>query len=107
MLVMSLGYPTAAFASAEDFLEFDRLCDIACVITDVQMPGMSGLDLQSHLTVSGHRISVIFMTAFPDDQIRGRALEAGAIGFLNKPFSEDSLIGCLEKAMLAYNTDSK
>jgi FixJ family two-component response regulator len=99
MLVRSLGYATATFASAEEFLESGRLCDTACLITDVQMPGMSGVDLQSHLTASGHGTPVIFVTAYPEESIRDRALDAGAFGFLSKPFSEESLIACLDKAM--------
>jgi FixJ family two-component response regulator len=99
MLVRSLGYATATFASAEEFLESGRLQDTACLITDVQMPGMSGVDLQSHLTAGGHCTPVIFVTAYPEESIRERALGAGAFGFLSKPFSEDSLIACLDRAM--------
>jgi len=99
MLVKSLGYTTATFASAEEFLESGRLPDTACLITDVQMPGMSGVDLQSHLTASGHSTPVIFVTAYPEASVRARALEAGAFGFLSKPFSEESLIACLDKAL--------
>ena len=99
MLVRSLGYATATFASAEEFLESGRLRDTACLITDVQMPGMSGVDLQSHLTANGHRTPVIFVTAYPEESVRARALDAGAFGFLGKPFSEESLIACLDRAL--------
>ena len=99
MLIGSLGYATATFASAEEFLESGRLRDTACLITDVQMPGMSGVDLQSHLTANGHCTPVIFVTAFPEESIRERALSAGAFGFLSKPFSEESLIACLDRAL--------
>jgi FixJ family two-component response regulator len=99
MLVRSLGYATATFASAEEFLQSGRLSDTACLITDVQMPGMSGVDLQSHLTANGHCTPVIFVTAYPEESIRERALGAGAFGFLSKPFSEDSLIACLDRAL--------
>ena len=99
MLVRSLGYATATFASAEEFLVSGRLGDTACLITDVQMPGMSGVDLQSHLTAHGHCPPVIFVTAHPEASVRARALDAGAYGFLSKPFSAESLIACLDRAL--------
>jgi FixJ family two-component response regulator len=105
-LIRSLGYATATFASAEEFLESGRLCDTACLVTDVQMPGMSGVDLQSHLAASGHRTPVIFVTAYPEESVRERALGAGAFGFLSKPFSEESLIDCLDRALEHYRPGS-
>jgi FixJ family two-component response regulator len=99
LLVRSLGYVTATFESAEEFLASGRMCDTACLITDVQMPGMSGVDLQSHLTANGHDLPVIFVTAYPEASVRARALDAGAFGFLSKPFSEESLIECLDRAL--------
>jgi FixJ family two-component response regulator len=104
MLIKSLGYATATFASAEEFLQSGRLCETACLITDVQMPGMSGVDLQSHLTANGHRTPVIFVSAYPEEGVRARALDAGAFGFLGKPFSEDSLIACLDRALEHYRS---
>jgi FixJ family two-component response regulator len=98
-LMRSLGYSTATFASAEEFLKSERVHETSCVIADVQMPGMSGVELQSRLIANGHRTPVIFVTAFPEEKIRARALQAGAFGFLSKPFNEESLIGCLEKAL--------
>jgi FixJ family two-component response regulator len=103
-LVKSLGYPTATFASAEEFLDSGRLLDTACLITDVQMPGMSGVDLQGHLSANGHRMPVIFVTAFPEESVRLRALGGGAFGFLSKPFSEDSLIDCLDRALAHHRS---
>lgn len=97
-LVVSLGYQTLTFASAEEFLESGCIDRTACVITDLQMPGLSGLDLQQRLTSQGQRISVIVVTAFPDDKCRLRALEAGAHGFLVKPFDEQCLMQCLSVA---------
>ncbi|HEY6256783.1 MAG TPA: response regulator [Xanthobacteraceae bacterium] len=105
-LIRSLGYAAATFGSAEEFLESGCLRDTACLITDVQMPGMSGVDLQSHLMKNGHCTPVIFVTAFPEESIRKRALDAGAFGFLCKPFSEDSLIACLNKALEHYKSSS-
>jgi FixJ family two-component response regulator len=98
-LVQSLGYLTASFASAEEFLKSDCLRDTACLITDIRMPGMSGLELQDQIALSGHEIPVIFITAFSEVKLRDRALKAGALGFLNKPFREETLIACLEKAL--------
>jgi FixJ family two-component response regulator len=98
-LVRSLGLPAATFASAEEFLHSDRMHDTACLITDVQMPGMSGVELHNRLVADGHQTPVIFITAFPDDTIRTRVLEAGACGYLGKPFKEENLIDCLHAAL--------
>jgi FixJ family two-component response regulator len=106
MLVKSLGYAAATFASAEEFLESGRLRNTACLITDVRMPGMSGVDLQSHLLANGHRTPVIFVTAHPEERLRERALAAGALGFLNKPFREENLIACLDRATGTHNSSS-
>ena len=105
-LIRSLGYATATFASAEEFLESGRLRDTECLITDMQMPGMSGADLQSHLLANGHRTPVIFVTAHPEERLRERALAAGALGFLSKPFREENLIACLDKATGTHNSSS-
>jgi FixJ family two-component response regulator len=106
-LVRSLGYTTATFASAEEFLESGRLRDTACLITDVQMLGMSGVDLQSHLTANGHCTPVIFVTGYPEESVRERAMVAGAFGFLSKPYSEESLIACLDRALEHYRSGSR
>jgi len=98
-LVRSLGYLAATFASAEEYLASDRVHDTSCLITDVQMPGMSGVDLQGRLIAEGRRTPMIFMTAYPDERIRARAMEAGAVGFLNKPFNDEHLIEFLDKAL--------
>jgi FixJ family two-component response regulator len=100
--VRSLGYMAAAFASAEAFLQSDRVGDTDCLITDVQMPGMDGIELQSRLIAQGHRLPVIFITAFPEMKARGQALAAGAAGFLDKPFSDQSLITCLNEALATH-----
>ena len=105
-LIRSLGYEAATFASAEEFLESGQLDETACLITDVQMPGMSGADLQNHLIANGDCTPVIFVTAFPESGLGERALRAGAIGFLSKPFREDSLIACLHKALGLHRSRS-
>src|SRR5215813_2279572 len=90
-LMRLLGYRAETFASAEDFLRSDRLNDSSCLITDVQMPGLSGIELQTALIARGNETPMIFLTAFPEEHIRKRALDAGAIGFLSKPFDEQRL----------------
>jgi FixJ family two-component response regulator len=98
-LIRSLGYAAATFASAEEFLQSDRVRQTSCLITDVQMRGLNGIELQGRLAAAGHRMPIIFVTAFPEERIRARALEAGACGFLSKPFSDESLIGHLDRAL--------
>lgn len=98
-LVRSLGYATATFASAEEYLRSDRVRDTSCLITDVQMPGMTGVELQDRLIASGKRTPVIFVTAYPEENIRARVLEAGAFGYLSKPFNDECLIECLDEAL--------
>jgi FixJ family two-component response regulator len=98
-LVKLLGYATAAFASAEDFLKSERLRDSSCLITDVQMPGMDGVELQRRLIADGHSLPVIFMTAFPEHTVGARVLENGACGYLSKPLDEERLLTCLAKAL--------
>jgi len=98
-LVRSLGYRTAVFPSAEQFLESGRIGETACLITDLQMPGMSGLDLQNRLRDEGFLTPVIFVSAFPEERYRTRALDAGAVAFLSKPFEEQSLVACINAAL--------
>ena len=98
-LLSSLGWAVHTFGSAEEYLSSPSVDDTSCLIVDVQMPGMSGVELQGVLTKRGYSIPIIFITAFPDDRIERRALQAGAIGLLTKPFDENSLIGCLAKAL--------
>ena len=100
-LVRSLGYSAAVFSSAEDYLRSDRLQNSACVITDLQMPGMSGADLQDRLISDGLRTPMIFMTAYFDEKARKRALNSGAFGFLSKPFDDECLIRCIDEALRA------
>jgi FixJ family two-component response regulator len=98
-LLSSHGYFVDTFASAEDFLKSTRLDDSSCVITDVQMPGMSGLELLTNVRSRGNNTPFIFITAFPDETVRVRAQKAGAIGFLEKPFAGRVLIDCIETAL--------
>jgi FixJ family two-component response regulator len=102
-LVRSLGYSARTFASAEEFLESDP-DETKCLILDVQMTGLSGVELQERLIAEGRRTPVIFVTAFPDEQIRNHVLDAGAIGFLRKPVSDDKLIRCLDTALVNYSS---
>jgi len=105
-LVRSLGYRAATFASAEDYLQSDRINDTSCVITDVQMPGLSGVELQSELLARGNPTPMIFITAFPEEKVRRRVLEAGAIGFLSKPFDDEHLIEHLQTALRSHDGGS-
>jgi FixJ family two-component response regulator len=98
-LVESLGFRALTFVSAEHFLESGIVAETKCLITDLQMPGLSGLELQEKLQADGYQTPVILITAYPNEKHRCRALEAGAIGFLSKPFAEQSLIDCLNVAL--------
>lgn len=98
-LVRSLGLTARTFASAEAFLESALVGRTACVITDVQMPGMSGVELQSVLRSKGDTTPLIFITAFPEERIRRQVDAAGAIGFLAKPFDGSAMIDCIDRAL--------
>jgi len=99
-LVESLGYNAVTFMSAENFLESGMIAETTCLVTDLQMPGLSGLELQEALQSQGYQTPIILITAYPNERHRTRALENGAIGFLSKPFAEQSLIECLTVARL-------
>jgi FixJ family two-component response regulator len=96
----SAGFATQAFASAEEFLSFAHRDDIACLILDVRLPGISGLELQSQLTatVSNHRTPVVFMTARDDEATRQQALKGGAVDFLRKPVRREALLNAVHLA---------
>jgi FixJ family two-component response regulator len=104
-LVKSLGYGADTFASAEEFLHSDRVNDSSCLILDVNMPGLSGIELQSHLIAQGNRTPIVFITGVPEETIQVKALKAGAIGFLSKPFKEECLIDHLNSALKSYNAE--
>ena len=105
-LLSSHGYRVHTFASAEEFLQSARLNDSSCVITDVQMSAMSGLDLLTHLRAQGYAAPFIFITAFPEESLRARALKAGAICFLAKPFAGPQLIRCVDAAVNRHHGGS-
>jgi FixJ family two-component response regulator len=98
-LMLSLGYLAAAFPSAEDFLQSRELGKTSCLIADVNMPGMSGLDLHRRLSVSGKPFPTILITAYPDERVREGAMNAGVICYLSKPFDETDLLSCLGSAI--------
>ncbi|AJA65657.1 MULTISPECIES: response regulator transcription factor [Bradyrhizobium] len=101
-LLKSRGYVVQIFASAEALLRSPRLNEISCVITDVQMAAMSGLELLAEMRTRGYQAPFIFITAFPNERVRASALDAGAIGFLAKPFGVQELLKCLDSALQAY-----
>ena len=94
----SLGYNASTFSSAEEFLDSNP-GDTSCLILDVQLKGLSGVELQELLIAQGRRTPIIFVTAFPDERTRIKALAAGAIGFLSKPFSDEKLTQFLDLAI--------
>ena len=98
-LMKSLGYGAAAFGSAEEFLNSNLRRCAACLIADVQMPGMTGPELHGRLVACGERIPTILITAYPSETVRVRALDAGVQCFLAKPFSEDDLLECIRLAL--------
>ncbi|WP_082060828.1 response regulator transcription factor [Pseudomonas abietaniphila] len=95
-LVRSFGYRPCLFACAEDFLASPDIDNTLCLISDVQMPGMDGLDLQRKLAEAGHHIPIIFITAYPKETVRTRAVKDGAAGFLAKPYNAQAIIDCIE-----------
>jgi FixJ family two-component response regulator len=98
-LLSSHGYLVDTFVSAEEFLQSARSNDSSCVIADVQMSAMSGLDLLDHMRAQGYAVPFILITAFPQESARARALKAGAICFLAKPFAGSVLIDCVKTAL--------
>jgi len=99
-LLRSMGFSVYAFPSAREFLSSPQLSETSCVIADVQMPGMTGVELQDHLIAHSYSMPVIFITAFPHDRVTERAMNAGAVCFLSKPFDEARLLECVEQALM-------
>jgi FixJ family two-component response regulator len=106
LLIESFGLRASAFASAESFLRSGQLHDTSCLILDVRMPDMNGLELQSELAASGYGIPVIFITAYDDKSSRGKAMQAGAVAFLDKPFSDEQLLQTVRSA-LQHDTSNR
>ncbi len=104
LLIESFGFRATAFASADSFLKSGQLHDTLCLILDVRMPDMNGLELQSELAAAGHDIPIIFITAYDDKRSRGRAMQAGAVAFLDKPFTDEQLLQTLSSALLHDNS---
>ena len=105
-LLRSRGYIVHTFASAEEFLGSAHIDQTSCVIADVQMAAMSGLDLLTEMRAKGSDSPFIFITAYPDESIRARAMKAGAVCFLAKPFAVHRLIECLESALEAGRSEA-
>ena len=106
-LMRASDFSAEAYPCAEDFLTSGRLQRTSCLIADVRMPGMSGLELHRRLVLSGNPIPTVLITAHPDDGTRARALEAGIIGYLTKPFDDDDLLGCIRSALDHRKKDGK
>ena len=98
-LMESLGFKVHTFPSAMDFLASADCRYISCIIADVHMPPMSGIELHRRLSELGHTIPTILITAYPNDRVRNRALADGVAGYLTKPFEDDALIGCVHSAL--------
>jgi len=99
LLIESLGFHAAGFESADSLLKSSQLQETSCLVIDVRMPGMDGLQLQSYLAAAGYKIPIIFITAYEDTESRRQAMQAGAVAFLAKPFSADLLLQTLRSAL--------
>jgi two-component system response regulator FixJ len=98
-LMQEANLPACIFECAEDFLESGKLNEVGCLIADIRMPGISGLELQSRLNAENRRIPIIFLTAHGDEEMRLRALRAGAVEFLSKPFDDEVLFDSVQAAL--------
>lgn len=98
-LMRALGFRVQAFPSAVDFLASSRVDDTSCIIADINMPHMTGVEMHRRLIELGHDIPTILITAYPDDKVRARALADGVIGYLSKPFDEEVLLECVQSAL--------
>ncbi|MCA1366929.1 response regulator [Bradyrhizobium sp. BRP14] len=105
-LMRSLGFDVEAFSSADDFLKFPNLHRTACLVTDIHMPGMSGLDLHRRLVALGESIPTVLITAYPNESLRARVLDRDIVGYLEKPFGEQDLLNCISSA-LARGSDGE
>ena len=100
-LIAAVGYEVRTFESPEEFVVSSSIAETACLVTDLNMPGMSGLELQAYLRSAGHRTPIIIVTAYPTEEQRSRALKEGVISFLTKPLNEQALADCLAHAVLS------
>jgi FixJ family two-component response regulator len=98
-LIRSFGFAVVVFASAEEFLVSGHLRDTACLILDVHMPRMNGLQLQAYLAQTGYLMPIMFITAYPDEKVQAQAFQAGAACFLEKPFSDTALLNGIRRAL--------
>jgi FixJ family two-component response regulator len=98
-LLEAAGYSTTTFASAGSFMSSERRHRVSCVVADMRMPGMTGLELAEALAASGHAIPTVLVTAYPDEQTRLRARQAGILCYLSKPFSPEELCACVDAAL--------
>ena len=103
LLIESFGFQAAGFESAERFLKSSQLHETSCLIIDVRMPGMNGLQLQSHLAAAGYKIPIIFITAYDDRESRRRAMQAGAVAFVAKPFTDGLLLQAIRSALPVHS----
>ena len=106
-LIRANGYAAEAFEGASEFLNSDRIGRTWCLIADVRMPGMTGLELHEHLVEAGQIIPTILLTAYPDAWDRQRALRAGVICYLAKPYNQDDLLACIRSSLASRNADCK
>ena len=107
LLIESFGYRAVVFESAETFLKSGQLNDTSCLVVDVQMQGMNGLQLQSHLATEGSSIPIIFISAYRNNESRRQAMHAGAVAFLDKPFSDEQLLKSIRSALKHWRDDTK
>jgi len=98
MSAATLGYALATYTSAEDFLSSDQVNDTSCLITDLHLPGLSGLELYQRLRANGFAVPTIIVTGNPDETTRAQALAAGAVAFLSKPFGKKTMDDCVKTA---------
>jgi len=106
-LIQSMGFIAKAFPHAAGFLQSGSIQRTSCLISDVRMPGMTGLELHEHLVGSGHVIPTILVTAFPNDRDRTQAMQSGVLCYLTKPFGEDELLGCIHAALKSGEADKR
>jgi FixJ family two-component response regulator len=106
-LIRAMGFTAEAYPSAEDFLQSDSLLRTSCLIADMRMPGISGLELHNRLVASRTPVPTILITAFPDERDQARAREAGIIGYLPKPFNETELLACIHSVLKTSAEDER